>query len=293
MIPRHLYFQLICTALVFFSFMTGPGMARPCVSLISPEQLQRKIADPADRPVILDARLTADFRSAHIPGARGFDWQELTITDTNEIPYRLPEPEQLASILSRAGADSLSTIIVYGSGRESWGGEGWTVWVLSWLGHKGRIYLLKGGWKAWTQKGFPAEPAVDPPAPASAEYHYELNPDIFAGLKDLQAADAYLVDTRTFFERVRGTIPGSIGISWKNFFQKDGVTPIGREDFARIMAKNGIEPGKPVIYYCTGGIRSAWVWLVHCMNEYGPARNFEGSIELWQFMKEKKDLPAN
>jgi len=47
------------------------------------------------------------------------------------------------------------------------------------------------------------------------------------------------------------------------------------------MTKHQIRRDKPVIYFCTGGIRSAWAWFVHQQSGYSAARNFEGGMALW------------
>jgi thiosulfate/3-mercaptopyruvate sulfurtransferase len=53
------------------------------------------------------------------------------------------------------GISEGSTIVVYGDADSSWGGEGWVLWVLDYLGHKGKLLLLNGGIRAWVKEGFP------------------------------------------------------------------------------------------------------------------------------------------
>jgi thiosulfate/3-mercaptopyruvate sulfurtransferase len=39
---------------------------------------------------------------------------------------------------------------------------------------------------------------------------------------------------------------------------------------------------RPVVYYCKGGIRSAYAWMVHVLAGFPGACNFEGGMEEWK-----------
>jgi thiosulfate/3-mercaptopyruvate sulfurtransferase len=43
-----------------------------------------------------------------------------------------------------------------------------------------------------------------------------------------------------------------------------------------------VNTAKPVVYYCAGGIRSAYTWLVHELAGLPDARNYEGGMAAWQ-----------
>lgn len=53
------------------------------------------------------------------------------------------------------------------------------------------------------------------------------------------------------------------------------------EELKNLLAEHGIKFDKPVVYYCTGGIRSGFTWLVHSLSGQGTAINFEGGTEAW------------
>jgi thiosulfate/3-mercaptopyruvate sulfurtransferase len=44
---------------------------------------------------------------------------------------------------------------------------------------------------------------------------------------------------------------------------------------------HGVDAEKPLVYYCTGGVRSAYAWMVHQLCGLPPARNYGGGMEDW------------
>ena len=119
------------------------------VGLIEPRALAR---NPAAW-VVLDARPKSQWQAGHIPGARSFSWEDYTGTDGKGIPYKVRPPREMAEGLGAMGIDEKTPVTVYGDADKSWGGEGWTVWVLAWLGQKGPIRLLDGGIQEWRAGG--------------------------------------------------------------------------------------------------------------------------------------------
>lgn len=39
---------------------------------------------------------------------------------------------------------------------------------------------------------------------------------------------------------------------------------------------------RELVFYCTGGVRSAYAWLIHQLCGSLPASNFEGGTEAWK-----------
>jgi thiosulfate/3-mercaptopyruvate sulfurtransferase len=50
----------------------------------------------------------------------------------------------------------------------------------------------------------------------------------------------------------------------------------------KLLAKHGVDLRKPVVYYCTGGIRSGYAWMVHTLAGLPNGRNYEGGMEEWK-----------
>lgn len=254
------------------------------LSLITAETLNQTRADY----VILDARSKHEWNESHLPEALSVNWDDFTHVDENGIAYRILPPEGMAALLGPMGIDENTAVAIYGDADTSWGGEGWVAWALAYLGHQGPVMILDGGIQAWKAQKLPMK--TDKTAsskPMSKTYH--ANPNLHV---DIETADLsqhisqlQIVDTRSFFERIRGSIPGSVHISWTKFYTGDTRKPITRDQLVSLLRDNGIDPDKPVVYYCTGGVRSAYAWMVHQLAGLGPARNYEGGTEAWN----KKD----
>ncbi len=235
--------------------------------------------------IILDCRPKDEFMKGHIEGAFSFSWEDFTYTDRYGVRYRTLPPDRLAKALGEMGIDEETPVVVYGDAATSWGGEGWAAWVLSWLGHRGPIRLLAGGLKAWEEDGLPTErdrPQVPVPNPKSYTVHLRRWLNVSASHLKGEGARYQLVDVRSLMEWLKGRIPGARRISWKEFYQGRLRKPIDRRRLAKLLAEKGIDPSRPVVYYCTGGVRSGYAWLVHMLSGLGPAINFEGGMEEWQ-----------
>jgi thiosulfate/3-mercaptopyruvate sulfurtransferase len=231
---------------------------------------------------IIDARPYAEWRKGHIPGALTLEWQSTTATDAENVAYRRLADEALAKQLGNLGIDEQSSLVIYGDADTSWGAEGWLCWLLRELGHGGQIYLLEGGVQAWQQEHGELT-TLAAPAAAPVRYRVAGQQNLDISTQELAAAkDLQLVDTRSFFEWLRGSIPGAVRISWTDFYCAEEQRPLRRDELILLLQENGIDPQKPVIYYCSGGIRSAFAWTVHELAGLQTARNYEGGMEAWQ-----------
>jgi thiosulfate/3-mercaptopyruvate sulfurtransferase len=233
--------------------------------------------------VILDARPKAMWLISHVPGALSFSWENLTRTDDNGVPYRIPPVADMADTLGRLGIDEKTDILVYGDADSSWGGEGWVTWLFTYLGHKGRIGFLEGGFPLWEKKGFPLEKRSGNSLTNRKIYHPAVDNRVIISTSELNKnlKNLQVVDTRSFLERLRGSIKGSVNIPWEKFHKGEDRIPIDGAALKKLLADHGIDPSKPVVYYCTGGIRSAYAWTVHRLSGAGPAQNYEEGMEGW------------
>ncbi|WP_300675338.1 sulfurtransferase [Desulfoluna sp.] len=262
--------------LVFTMFFVG--LPAEAVERIAPETLIAM----ENKPVILDARPQKDWAKGHIPGSISFNWVEYTKTDAQKIPYRTLPPQEMATALGRIGITETSPIVITGDADDSWGGEGWIAWTLEWIGHQGPVYLLDGGLPGWEKKGLPLN-RKNTPRPQTL-YTPHPNPAHFITAEDLKRTPSAftLIDTRSFTEWITGHIPGAIHISWKKMVDKPSRTPITPETLKKILTRKKVPLDKPIVYYCTGGVRSGWAWMAHDMTDLPPAFNLEGGYEEWR-----------
>ncbi len=250
------------------------------LALIEPVTLSRDLSAWG----ILDARPKSQWLAGHIPGARSFCWEDYTRTDNKGIPYRTWRPEDMAGALGEMGLTEKSPVVVYGGADKSWGGEGWSCWVLTWLGHVGPIRLLSGGIQAWSNHGYPLATGDRQETASPVNYKIHLRPEVYITTQEVegQKSDLVLIDTRSTFEWLKGHLPEAVHINWKDLYTDDVRRPIAPDQMRKLLSRHKIGNKKTVVYYCTGGIRSGYAWLVHALSGLPTARNYEGGMEAWK-----------
>jgi thiosulfate/3-mercaptopyruvate sulfurtransferase len=251
----------------------------PDISLISVADLGRSHGSA----VILDARPRKVWQASHIPGSLSFSWETYTRTDSRGIPYQLLPPDQLATALGTMGIDATTQVMIYGDADKSWGGEGWAAWVLAWLGHTGKIRILDGGVQEWKAMGRAFE-SGDPGEhilPKTYAYHLRDYLRVSTDMIQKKPSSYQIVDTRSLLEWVMGRIPGAKRIEWGHFFTGPQRRPISPDSMRRILSDNGIDPARPVVYVCAGGIRSGYAWMVHQLAGLPSAMNDVEGMAAW------------
>jgi thiosulfate/3-mercaptopyruvate sulfurtransferase len=234
--------------------------------------------------VVLDARPKAEWAAGHIPGALQFSWDNYTRTDAKGVKYSSFPPQELAVALAGLGINEKTPLVVYGDADTSWGGEGYTIWLFSWLGHKGPIRLLHGGIQAWRAQNLPLAKEEKKPVAEKTRYRVELKPQYLVSTEDIQKGNGsyVLVDVRSTFEWIKGRIPGAVHIPWEEFYTGKDRRPLPATELKTLFAKHGVDTSKPVVYYCLGGVRSSYAWLTHQLAGLPEAKNYKGSWAAWE-----------
>ncbi|MDX9786046.1 MAG: rhodanese-like domain-containing protein [Desulfobacterales bacterium] len=243
----------------------------------------RQAAERLNRFSILDARPQKEWQKAHLPGARSFSWENYTRTDSDGVKYRIFKPEELGNALGALGISHTDAVLVYGDADSSWGGEGWLVWMLAWLGHQGAVYFLDGGIHLWRDSGQPVTSDIGN-SHGQVTYQIHPRPEMNRTRDDIasQRGQINLIDTRGYLtEYLPGHLPGAIHIPWGKFFKGPYRQSLAPHELSALLEEKGVDLRKPVVYYCTGGIRSGFSWLVHSLGTLPPAVNFEGGTEEW------------
>lgn len=272
---------------VFLFSNIGTSIASE-IGLMNVKQLNNEL----DKWIILDARPKKEWLKEHIPGSISFSWEDYTKTDDNGVKYKILPPYELANKLGGFGINESSKVVVYGDADTSWGGEGWVFWAFKWLGHKGEIKLLLGGIQEWKKSNFLLEYGEkENKLLRTVQYSYKINSSINISTQELEKnKDSYtIIDTRSILEWLKGHIPGAKRISWDNFFKGKERKPINSSELRDLLKKHNINLIKPIVYYCTGGIRSGYAWMVHTISGLPTAINYEGGFEEWEKLKKKKN----
>jgi len=285
--PNRL-FPIAIISLITVLLLCAPAAGRDSKKMDLKKISVSDAAAKHDTLIFLDARPVKVFKEGHIPNARSFSWEKYTRTDAEGVTYRTFPPEELAVALGNLGISNTDAVVVYGDADTSWGGEGWLAWVLAWLGHEGPVYCMDGGFPLWKAEGHPVA-KYEKNEFSKKTYTIHLKPDKQITAKEIARAGKSInfVDTRSYFtEFLPGHLPGAVHINWKKFYKGSYHRFLSRKAVKNLLEKNGVDLNKPVVYYCTGGIRSGFAWMVHQLAGLPNAVNFEGGTEEWIRMKD-------
>ncbi len=262
-------------------------------ALVDAEWVQAHLTDPTVRLIEVDVDTTA-YEQGHLHGAVGFNWQK----DLQDQLVRAPvSKEQLEAMLSRAGVNNDTTIVLYGD-NNNWFAA-WALWILKYYGHRD-VRLLDGGRVKWLADKRELTTEV-PSYPRTSYAAQAANSDIRAFrdqiLLSLGRHGFALVDVRSPGEycgellapanlpqegaQRGGHIPGAANIPWSLAVREDGTFKPA-EELRSLYESKGITAEKEVVAYCRIGERSSHTWFVlHYLLGYPSVRNYDGSWTEW------------
>mmetsp|Transcript_58713 Transcript_58713/g.136998 ORF Transcript_58713/g.136998 Transcript_58713/m.136998 type:complete len:732 (-) Transcript_58713:123-2318(-) len=240
---------------------------------------------------VLDARAGNEVSAGTIPGAIVLPWQSLSLGGSAVAGQtsELRPAAELRDMLAGVGVDASQPAVVYGLWHDGWGEEGRLFWMFEYLGYdESKLYCLDGGIHAWQQEGL----ALGSPSAvlrSDASSSSSGSSDGWGAVEDSWRAttsvvQSFLDNPRVVLLDVReeaefngvasgdpygaarsGHVPQA---SWWNWREHTLV-----QDAAGIMRLRSCEhildtlPAfsdevDEVIMYCTGGIRSGFVYMV-------------------------------
>lgn len=241
------------------------------------------------RSTVLDVRSKAAFSMGRIPGSVHVTWEQFSQPKGPNHGELLP-PDRLQEELRKVGVSNQIPVVVIGDGRDGWGEEGRIVWMLRAMGHK-RAAAIDGGMSALKKAGIGTSPGLSGTVERGL-FKIEVDSSLIASgedvLKAMKQPRTILVDTRElreyqgstpYGESRGGHVPSSKHLHFKDLMDKDGFILRG-PDLAKKLDEFGITTTTPVIAYCTGGIRSAWLVAVLQQSRF-TASNYAGSMWHW------------
>ncbi len=243
--------------------------------------------------VIIDVRGKAAYEfGGHIPGAVHSTWHEFS--DPNAVPKGLLNPDhgQIEQILRRLGINQDCDVVIYSNPFDNWGDEGRMFWMLDYLGHK-KLRVLDGGWVRWTAEKRPFEHgSVTPvagtfkaqPVKSLAMTKDDLKeivrrPHQHTAILDARSLEEYLGKEVSGIPR-SGHIPSAMHVAWNGFLNKD-ATIKDLDTIKGMLEDKGIQSSQELVCYCTGGVRSAWLYFILKLVGYQKIRNYPGSWWEW------------
>jgi thiosulfate/3-mercaptopyruvate sulfurtransferase len=259
--------------------------------LIDTETLQSQLGQPGT--VIIDVRGRAAYEfGGHIPGAVHTTWHDYS--DPNAVAKGLIDPDmkRMEQRMRALGISNDSQVVIYSNPFDNWGDEGRMFWMLEYLGHT-NLRILDGGWVKWVEERRPFEHGRITPKPGTftvkVAKHTVIDKDELKALVKQSHPDTMIVDARSLEEYLgkevsgiprAGHIPSAIHLAWNGFLNKNATV----KDLAAIKAgfdEKGLQPDKEVICYCTGGVRSSWLYFILKLAGYQKVRNYPGSWWEW------------
>jgi thiosulfate/3-mercaptopyruvate sulfurtransferase len=243
--------------------------------------------------VILDVRGKAAYAfGGHIPGAVHATWHEFSDPDAAAKGLLDPDLARIEKKIRALGINTDSDVVIYSNPFDNWGDEGRMLWMLQYLGHT-KLKILDGGWVKWTAEHRRYEHGVVTLKPGN--FTVAVNHNVIISKDDLKRLvkqphpDTVIADARSLEEYAgkeisgiprSGHIPGAISVPWNAFLNPDATVKEPEKIRAGLEDKS-LDPRQEVICYCTGGVRSAWLYVVLKLVGYQKVRNYPGSWWEW------------
>jgi len=264
--------------------------------LITTEALAERLGDPRVCPVDAswwfphEARdASAEFETAHIPGAVFFDIEAIA-DHASDLPHMLPSPDVFAAAVGALGLGDDATIVIYETGAPRSAARAW--WMLRAMGHED-VLVLDGGLPKWRSESRPLETGAATPAPAV--FTPRFNPALMRDADDirhvLQDGSAQIADARPG-PRFRGEaaepraglksghMPGALSLPASDFYAADG-TLLPPEALRARLSAVGLDLNGPVISSCGSGITACTLALAAARLGHWDVAVYDGSWAEW------------
>ena len=241
-------------------------------TLVSTDWLAAHLKDPDLR--VLDASwylpdagrdAKAEYRDAHIPGARFFDIDEIADLRSN-LPHMAPPPEKFIARLRAMGVGDGHQVVVYDSTGIFSAARVW--WTFRLMG-KTDVAVLDGGFPKWQAEGREIEdmPPVIRDRHMTVSRQNQLVKDVTQVAHAAKLGEAEILDARAA-ARFRGEapeprpglrsghIPGAKNIPFAEVLNPDG-TMKPPAALKAVFEAAGVDLKKPAITTCGSGVSAA------------------------------------
>jgi thiosulfate/3-mercaptopyruvate sulfurtransferase len=232
------------------------------------------------------------YAESHIPGAVFLDLErDLSATaDMHGGRHPLPDPEVLATRLSKAGVSNSSRVIAYDDQGGMVAARLW--WLMRWLGHES-VSVLDEGFSSWRNGGYPitADTRVVVPGGFVANVQSSMVANMHDVRKALDNGRVLLVDSREEMryagehepiDKKAGHIPGAINRFWKQLFHSGGSWKPEKELRQQLEpVVEALDQDKEVIVYCGSGVSATPNVLALHLLGYSKAKLYAGSWSDW------------
>ena len=264
------------------------GYAKPD-ALVETDWLEEHVKDPRSRVIEVDEDTEA-YEKGHIDGAVGWNWT----TDLHaKVGRDYVDQAELSELLSAAGVDADTTVILYG-GNNNWFAA-YAYWVLKLRGFD-NVKLLNGGRKKWELES--RQLTQDPATVTASGFSISgsergeiraLRDEVLGkvggatGFVDVRAPEEFrgekLAPDHLPQEQaqVPGHIAGAANIPWAKAANEDGTFK-SADELRALYEGEDITDDREIIAYCRIGERSSHTWFaLQELLGYPNVKNYDGS----------------
>ncbi len=231
-----------------------------------------------------------EYHSAHIPGARYFDIDEVADQDS-DLPHMVPTAGRFAKLMAAFGASNTSRVVFYDQKGLASAARGW--WLMGLFGHD-RAAVLDGGLPKWVKEGRPVE-SGDPPLPAAASFRPDFRPTRLRGIGDilanLESRAELLLDARAAGRFTGATpepragmrsghMPGAANLPYTELLAADQtmLPPAALRDR---LTRAGVDGSRPVVTSCGSGVTACILTLAMARAGLPVGAVYDGSWTEW------------
>jgi len=232
----------------------------------------------------------AEFRRAHIPGARFFDIDAVADADT-DLPHMVPAPGRFAKLIGALGVGNDSFVVFYDQKGLASAARGW--WTMGLFGHDGAA-VLDGGLPKWLAEKRPVE-SGDPAPVVGKKFVPAYRPGRLRGvgdvLENVKTGAELVLDARAG-PRFRGEvpeirpgirsghIPGSHNLPYTELLAPDQTLLPPAELRARLAAA-GVDGSRAVVTSCGSGVTATILTLAMTLAGLPAGAVYDGSWTEW------------
>jgi len=237
-----------------------------------------------------------EFRTAHIPGARYFDIDEIADPDT-DLPHMVPTPGRFGKLMNTLGVANASRVVFYDQKGLASAARGW--WLMGLFGHDAAA-VLDGGLPKWLREGRPTETRDPPspaltPAPGGAAFRPDYRAARLRGIGDVlgnvKTRAELVLDARAagrFTGAVpepragmrSGHIPGSASLPYTDLLNADGTFRLPSALRDRFAAA-GADGSRPPVTSCGSGVTACILTLGLHLADLPEGAVYDGSWTEW------------
>ncbi|MED4126670.1 MULTISPECIES: sulfurtransferase [Shouchella] len=228
------------------------------------------------------------YNEAHIPGAIFIDMVEDMADRALQEGGRYPLPSDGAIIemAERKGIDEATPVVIYDEGSGGMAaGRAW--WMLTYIGHSS-VYVLDGGFKEWTSRGY--QTTNERHKPTRATFSATIRDEMKVAHDDVakRSKATHLLDARAYdrflgeqeeLDAKSGHIPGAASLFWKQVLNEDGTWK-NKEQLEQEFKPLG-DKNKEVIVYCGSGISACPLYLGLEQAGFTNVKLYPGSWSDW------------